>query len=71
MRQIVERLDSRVAYLQQQVDSITTRIEHVERVTETVAADVSKGTDRLPDPEDGAIDKLKSALSPTPDGDER
>lgn len=67
MRQIVERMDERVGRLQLQVDSFSTRIGQVESVVQTVADDVKKGTDRLPDPNDGTIHKLRSALSSTPD----
>jgi ABC-type nitrate/sulfonate/bicarbonate transport system substrate-binding protein len=70
MRQIAERLDERVANLQQQVNGFDTRIAHVERVADVVAEGTEKVTDRLPDPNEGTIHKLKSALSGTPPGDE-
>ena len=53
MRQIVERLDERVASLQQQIVAFDTRIAHVEQVAVVIADDTKKVTDRLPDPNEG------------------
>ena len=63
MRETTERLDRRVAEVQQDLAHFNRRLTEIESLATKLARDVDKATDRLPEPQKGPLAKVKEVLS--------